>query len=255
MVRGVEALLRWQHPGQGLIGPESFIAIAEDSALIDPLDAWVLRSASAQLKRWQDAGLPALGMAINLSARQLIEPGLAALVAAVLEEVGLRPEQLQLEVKEAALIKDFAASAATLGELKELGTHLALDDFGNGGASAIGYLRRLPIDVIKLDRTLIKETDRAGTEQIVALALTELAHSLAIKVVAEGVETQAQLSFLREAGCDTIQGYLISPPLDADGMSAWLDRASPTLTTGIGPAMASKRQRPRKKPRPKQSNK
>jgi predicted signal transduction protein with EAL and GGDEF domain len=153
-VQGVEALLRWQHPEQGLIGPQSFIAVAEDSVSIEPLDAWVLRNASAQLKRWQDAGLPPLRMAINLSARQLIRPGLSALVATVLEEAGLRPEQLELELEEAALIHDYTASAATLAELKELGIQVALDDFGNGGASAIGYLRRLPVDVIKLDRTL-----------------------------------------------------------------------------------------------------
>jgi EAL domain-containing protein (putative c-di-GMP-specific phosphodiesterase class I) len=209
------------------------------------------RSASAQLKRWQDAGLPALGMAINLSARQLIEPGLAALVATVLEEVGLGPEQLELELKEAALIQDFAATAATLGELKELGTHLALDDFGNGGASAIGYLRRLPVDVIKLDRTLIKETGHPGTEQIIALALTELAHSLAIKVVAEGVETQAQLSFLREAGCDTIQGYLMSPPLDADGMTAWLSHAPSAGPSSAGQTNVPRRGQSGSNPRPK----
>jgi EAL domain-containing protein (putative c-di-GMP-specific phosphodiesterase class I) len=190
-------------------------------------------------------------VAINLSARQLIKPGLAALVAWVLEEVGLRPEQLELELKEAALIHDFAASAATLGELKELGTHLALDDFGNGGASAISYLRRLPIDVIKLDRTLIKETGHPGTEQIIALALTELAHSLAIKVVAEGVETQAQLSFLREAGCDAIQRYLISPPLDVDGIATWLDRPPPALATAAPPTSTPRRRQSRRKARPK----
>jgi EAL domain-containing protein (putative c-di-GMP-specific phosphodiesterase class I) len=249
-VRGVEALLRWQHPEDGLIGPESFIAIAEDSVLIDPLDAWVLRSASAQLKRWQDAGLPALSMAINLSARQLIKPGLAALVARILEDLGLRPEQLELELKEAALIRDFPASAATLGELKELGTKLALDDFGNGGASAISYLRRLPIDVIKLDRTLIQETGHSGTEQIIALALTELAHSLVIKVVAEGVETPAELAFLREAGCDVIQGYLVSPPLDIDGITSWLGKPPPILPDGARPTTISTRRWPRKKPRP-----
>jgi EAL domain-containing protein (putative c-di-GMP-specific phosphodiesterase class I) len=157
---------------------------------------------------------------------------LAALVATVLEEAGLRPEQLELELKEAALIQDFAASAATLGELKEPGTHLVLDDFGNGGASAISYLRRLPVDVIKLDRRLVKETGHPGTEQITALALTELAHSLAIKVVAEGVETPAQLSFLLEAGCDTIQGYLISAPLDAESMTNWLGHAPPRVPSG-----------------------
>ena len=157
----------------------------------------MLRSASAQLKPWQDAGLPPLSMAINLSMRQLINPSLGALVAKVLDETGLRPEQLELGLKEAALIHDFPASAVTLKELKKLGTQVALDDFGNGGASAIGYLRRLPIDAIKLDRTLIKETGHPGTEQIVALALTELAHSLAIKVVAEGVETQEQWAFLQ----------------------------------------------------------
>ena len=249
-VERVEALLRWQHPERGLIGPENFIAIAEDSVLIGPLDAWVLRSASAQLRRWQDAGLPAPGMAINLSARQLIKPGLAALVATVLEDLGLQPSQLQLELKEAALIHDFAASAATLGELKDLGTQVVLDDFGNGGASAISYLRRLPIDGIKLDRTLIKETGHAGTEQIVALALTELAHSLAIKVVAEGVETPAQLSFLREARCDTIQGYLISPPLDVDGITAWLGRGPPVLPDDAAPTTPPGR-RSSRRPGPK----
>ena len=253
-IRGVEALLRWQHPEDGLIGPQSFIAVAEDSTLIDPLDAWVLRNASTQLKRWQDAGLPALGMAINLSARQLVKPGLAALVATVLEEVGLRPEQLELELKEAALIQDFTASAATLGQLKELGTRLALDDFGNGGASAISHLRRLPIDVIKLDRTLIQETGHQGTERIVALALTELAHSLVIKVVAEGVETLSELSFLREAGCDVIQGYLVSPPLDSDGITAWLDHAPPVLPNGAAPTTRSRRRWPASKARPNQSN-
>jgi EAL domain-containing protein (putative c-di-GMP-specific phosphodiesterase class I) len=252
-VRGVEALLRWQHPQDGLIGPESFIAIAEDSVLIDPLDAWVLRSASAQLKRWQDAGLPALSLAINLSARQLVQPGLAALVARVLEELGLRPEQLELELKEAALLHDFAASAATLRELKELGTQLALDDFGNGGTSAISFLRRLPIDVIKLDRTLIHETGHHGTERIVALALTELAHSLVIKVVAEGVETPAELSFLREAGCDVIQGYLVSPPLDVDGITTWLGHAPPVLPNGAPPTTRPRR-KSRSKARPRAGN-
>ena len=128
---------------------------------------------------------------------------------------------------------------------------MALDDFGNGGASAIGYLRRLPIDVIKLDRTLIQETGHPGTEQIVALALTELAHSLAIKVVAEGVETPAQLSFLREAGCDVIQGYLVSPPLDVDGITTWLGHGPPILPNGATPATTPKRRRSNRKPRPK----
>jgi EAL domain-containing protein (putative c-di-GMP-specific phosphodiesterase class I) len=153
----------------------------------------------------------------------------------------LRPAQLQLELKDAALIQDFTASAATLSELKELGTRMVLDDFGNGGASAISYLRRLPVDVIKLDRSLIRETGHARTEQIVALALTELAHGLAIKVVAEGVETAAQLSFLREARCDTIQGYLISPPLDVDGITAWLGQPPPVLPDDAGPTTSPRR--------------
>ena len=162
----------------------------------------------------------------------------------VLEEVGLRPEHLELEIKEAALLRDFTASAATLGELKGLGTTLALDDFGNGGSSAISYLRHLPIDVIKLDRTLIQETAHPGTGQIVTLALTELAHSLAIKVVAEGIETPAELSFLRDAGCDVIQGHLVSPALDIDAMTAWLghpltvlpNEATPTIAPSSAPA-------------------
>lgn len=249
-VEGLEALVRWQHPEQGLIGPEKFIAVAEDSVLIGPLDAWVLRNASAQLKRWQDAGLPVPGVAINLSARQLIKPGLAALVATVLEETGLQPDQLQFELKEAALIHDFTASAATVSQLKELGTSVALDDFGNGGASAISYLRRLPIDAIKLDRTLIKEVGHEGTERIVALALTELAYSLAIKVVAEGVETPAQLSFLRNAGCDVIQGYIVSPPLDVDGITTWLGRAPPILPDDAAPTSTPSRRRSRRRAGP-----
>ena len=248
-VRGVEALLRWQHPEEGLIGPGSFIAIAEDCARIAPLDAWVLHSASAQLKRWQDAGLPAPKVAVNLSARQLIKPGLAALVGMVLEEVGLRPEHLELEIKEAALLRDFTASAATLGELKGLGTTLALDDFGNGGSSAISYLRHLPIDVIKLDRTLIQETAHPGTGQIVTLALTELAHSLAIKVVAEGIETPAELSFLRDAGCDVIQGHLVSPALDIDAMTAWLGHPLTVLPNEATPTIAPSLRQPRRKRR------
>jgi diguanylate cyclase (GGDEF)-like protein len=248
-VKGVEALLRWQHPEQGLIGPQSFITTAEDSVLIDPLDTWVLRNAGAQLRRWHDAGLPALKVAINLSARQLVKPGLAALIGTVLEEVGLRPEQLMLELKEAALLRDFAACATTLSELKELGTSLALDDFGNGGASAISYLRHLPIDVIKLDRSLIQEAEHSGVEQVVALALTELAHSLAIGVVAEGIETPGQLSFVRSAGCDVIQGFLISPPLDAEGITAWFGRGPPALPNGTRPSPRTRRRPPKKKPR------
>lgn len=248
-VRGVEALLRWHHPEQGLIGPASFIDVAEDSALIDPLDAWVLRSASAQLKRWQDAGLPAPKVAVNLSARQLIKPGLAALVGMVLEEVGLRPEHLELELKEAALLRDFTATAATLGQLKGLGTTVALDDFGNGGSSAISYLRRLPIDVVKLDRTLIQEAGHPGTEQTVTLALTKLAHSLAIKVVAEGIETPAELSFLRDAGCDVIQGHLLSPALDVDAMTAWLGHSLPVLPNEATPTIAPRPRQPRRQRR------
>ncbi len=222
--------------------------------LIDPLDAWVLRSACAQLKRWQDAGLPALSMSINLSARQLVNPGLAALVASVLEDAGLQPEQLDLELKEAALIQDYTASATTLAELKELGTQVSLDDFGNGGTSAISYLRRLPVDAIKLDRSLISEAGHPGVERIVALALTELAHSLAIKVVAEGVETADQLSFLREAGCDVIQGYLVSPPLDVDATTAWLGRAPPVLPNRATGAVLRKRPPSRRKSAPKEGS-
>jgi diguanylate cyclase (GGDEF)-like protein len=249
-VTGVEALLRWQHPEQGLLGPESFITVAEDSILIDPLDGWVLRNVTAQLKRWQDAGLPAIKVAINLSGRQLLKPGLAALVGSVVKEAGLRPDQIELELKEAALIQDFTASAANLSELKELGVWLALDDFGNGGASAISYLRHLPIDVVKLDRALIRETDHPGTEQIVALALTELAHSLAIKVVAEGVETPGQMSFVRAAGCDVIQGYLISPPLAPDRFTTWLSHPRPALPKGFRPLARSRRRPSKGKPRP-----
>ena len=169
----------------------------------------------------------------------------------VLEQAGLSPGQLELEVKEPALLENYAASAANLADLEELGITVALDDFGNGGSSAISHLRRLPVDVIKLDRSLIRETGHPGIERVIAQGLTELAHSLAIRVVAGGVETKAQLSFVREAGCDSLQGYLISPPLDGDGMTAWLGKASKAASQGAKSSAASRRRSSRKRSAPK----
>jgi diguanylate cyclase (GGDEF)-like protein len=239
-VRGVEALVRWQHPEQGLVLPEAFLAVAEDSALIERLDEWILRTACAQLQRWRAAGLPPLQMAINLSPHQIIKPGLGARIAAVLGQSGLPSSVLELDVKGAPLVQDVQASAATLHDLKDLGLRLALDDFGDGH-SAISYLRRLPFDIVKLDRAMIKGTGQRGPERIIALALTELAHSLAFTVVAVGVETPGQLSFVREAGCDAVQGHLISLPLDSAAIPAWIEdsAAQPAL-----PAPSSARRRP-----------
>jgi diguanylate cyclase (GGDEF)-like protein len=238
-VRGVEALVRWQHPERGLILPEAFLAIAEDSALIGRLDDWVLRTACRQWKLWRDSGLPPLQLAINLSPHQTIKPGLSGRVAAVLEETGLPSSMLELDVKGAALAGDVHATAATLHDLKNLGLRLALDDFGDGH-SAISSLRRLPFDIVKLDRAMVQGTGQRGPERIIALALTELAHSLAFTVVAVGVETQGQMAFVREAGCDAVQGHLISPPLDGAAMAAWLGGGPPQILT---PAMSHAQQR------------
>lgn len=227
-VWGFEALLRWQHPDRGLSGPDGFLAILDESSLSSRLGDVVLRGVCAQLQRWSDLGLRPPRVAINVSQRQLADGGLGDRIRMALSESGLQPHQLELEIKEQALIGHPEATTRALKELKDLGLALALDDFGNGH-SAISYLRRLPIDGIKLDRHLIQGAGQRGTEQIIARSIIELAHSLAIGVVAKGVETKEQMAFVRESDCDAAQGFLISPPLDSAAATAWLADATRRL--------------------------
>jgi diguanylate cyclase (GGDEF)-like protein/PAS domain S-box-containing protein len=217
---GAEALVRWQHPERGLLMPSRFIGLAEDSGLIVPLGAWVLRSACRQARAWQDAGLP-VRVAVNLSARQFAAQDVAALVAEVLAETGLAPERLELELTESTVMADAEAFIRATEQFKKLSVTLSIDDFGTG-FSSLSYLRRFAIDRLKLDRSFVREITFDTNSAAIALAVISLAHSLKLSVLAEGIETEAQLGFLRRHDCDEMQGYYFSPPVPADEFATML---------------------------------
>ena len=210
---GVEALVRWQPPGETLAPPMRFIPLAEETGLIVALGEWVLRTACAQAQAWRDAGWPPLLLAVNLSARQFQQPGLIEQVRAALTDTGLPAASLELEITESALMQGQEA-AATLTALKELGVRLAIDDFGTG-YSSLAYLKRFPLDKLKIDQSFVRDIPHDSGDMEIAGAIIALARTLRLEVLAEGVETTAQLTFLREQGCDTCQGYLLSRPVPA----------------------------------------
>jgi diguanylate cyclase (GGDEF)-like protein len=215
-VGAVEALVRWQHPERGLLGPGEFVPVAEESGLIVTLGDWVLRVACAQLAAWR-AGHPELAdlvMSVNLSPRQLGSPHLTELVAGLLRRHELPPEQLALEITETALLDPSTATAAALAELKALGVRLVLDDFGTG-YSSLSHLKRYPIDSLKVDRSFISEIEDAADSAPIVEAVIGMGHALGLAVVAEGVETEAQVECLRALGCDFVQGYLLGRPAPA----------------------------------------
>jgi EAL domain-containing protein (putative c-di-GMP-specific phosphodiesterase class I) len=212
-VVGMEALIRWQHPELGMVAPCRFIGLAEETGLIVPIGAWVLQTACAQAKAWQDAGHGALRIAVNLSPRQFGEPNLLASIAEVLLQTGLPPSCLEIELTEGLFMNDVALAVELLHKLKALGLALSIDDFGTG-YSSFSYLRRFPIDVLKIDRSFISDIGE-GDEAAIVVSIIALAHNLKLRVIAEGVETAAQLDYLRRNGCDEIQGYYFSPPVPA----------------------------------------
>lgn len=220
-VVGMEALLRWQHPEMGLLPPDRFIHLAEETGLIVPLGAWVLRSACAQAKAWQSAGLGNLRMAVNLSAHQFTQPDLVTSIAAIIEETGLPANCLDIELTESMVMTDVDRAIAVLGALRELGVQLSIDDFGTG-YSSLSYLKRFPIDVLKIDQSFVSEISRHANDAAISDAIISMAHSLGIRVIAEGVETEAQCEFLSQNMCDEIQGFLFSEALPAAGMEALL---------------------------------
>jgi len=219
---GAEALVRWQHPELGLVGPSEFIPFAEDTGLIVPLGEWVLRTACAQVKEWQQAGLLLMRISVNLSARQFQQPKLTEMIAQALAETGLEPEYLELELTESALMKNAENAIETLGQIKATGVRIAIDDFGTG-YSSLSHLKRLPIDVLKIDSSFVCESTTAPDDAAIVMAIIGLAHSLKLKVIAEGVETEEQLAFLRLLRCDEIQGYLCSRPLTAVAFKQFAD--------------------------------
>jgi diguanylate cyclase (GGDEF)-like protein len=211
-VTGVEALIRWQQPGKALLAPGQFIPLAEETGLIVPIGEWVLKTACARCKLWQKQGLQPLRVAVNLSARQFAHESLLQDVARILTQTGLDPSFLELEITESMVMHKPEQAVALLNELKAMGIHLSIDDFGTG-YSSLNYLKRFPIDSLKIDRLFIRDIPADTDDAAITRAIISMAHSLRLKVIAEGVETAEQLRFLREHGCDEMQGYHFSPPL------------------------------------------
>jgi diguanylate cyclase (GGDEF)-like protein len=211
---GVEALLRWRHPERGLIPPADFIPIAEDTGFIIPMGEWALREACGQLAAWRAQGVGDLRLAVNFSARQLSARNLPSALNGIFAQTGLRPSDLELELTETGLLQNTDAAAAGLKELKDLGVELSMDDFGTG-YSSLSYLRAFPIDKVKIDRSFVRDITIDPNDAALVRALIELAHSLNLRIVAEGVEIAEQLEFLRRHRCDEAQGYYFAKPLPA----------------------------------------
>ncbi|MBN1140217.1 MAG: EAL domain-containing protein [Deltaproteobacteria bacterium] len=214
-ITAAEALLRWRHPEQGILSPALFVPLAEETGLIGSIGEWVLRSACRQCRVWQQSGVPELRVAVNLSAFQLQQPELMAEVDDILQDTGLRPESLELELTERLIMGNAAANVAILKRLKERGVQLAIDDFGTG-FSSLNYLRDFPIDRIKIDHHCVTDIPANYHQSTIVRMTLSLARILNLKVVAEGVETEEQLRFLKEQGCDEIQGYLLGCPVEPE---------------------------------------
>ncbi len=214
-ITGLEALLRWQHPKLGLVPPDRFIRIAENSGLIMPIGEWVLRTACSQARKWQDEGLSAVSVAVNVSAVQFRQEGFRKTIRSVLDETGLAPQYLELELTESLLLSNADVMFSVLHQLTAMGLRLAIDDFGTG-YSSLSYLKQFPVSKLKIDRSFIRDLAVNPDDAAITTAIISMAKSLNIKVIAEGVETEAQMAFLRTHQCDEIQGYYLSKPLAAD---------------------------------------
>ncbi|NVM77153.1 diguanylate cyclase (GGDEF)-like protein/PAS domain S-box-containing protein [Duganella sp. SG902] len=220
-VFGVEALVRWEHPEHGVIGPDRFIPLAEESGLIVALGEWVLRTACRQNRAWQDAGLPPLCVSVNVSPRQFEEHGLVERVRQALDDSGLAPEWLELEVTEGVIMRDLQQAVAKMAQVRAMGVSLSIDDFGTG-YSSLSALKSFPISTLKIDKSFVRDLGRSSGDEAIASSIISLAHRLRLRVIAEGVETEQQRSFLRENGCDEMQGYLFSRPLAPAQLAALL---------------------------------
>jgi diguanylate cyclase (GGDEF)-like protein/PAS domain S-box-containing protein len=221
---GMEALVRWRHPDRGLVTPAQFIPLAEELRLVIPIGEWVLATACRQVKAWHAGPLPGIRIAVNLSALHFQDSRLPRTVAATLREVGLDPGYLDLEITESAAMLNIEQTAVTLAALRRLGVRISMDDFGTGQAS-LGYLKRLSIDCLKIDRDFVGDIDSGEAGQAIVTAIVDLAHGLGLTVIAEGVETEEQLRFLSSRGCDEYQGYLASKPMPAAAFGEQTDRS------------------------------
>ncbi len=232
-VCGVEALVRWRHPERGMMSPGTFIPIAEDSGLIVPIGEWVLREACVTNKAWLDAGFPEMLIAVNVSAKQLRQKDFLDTVSKVLEETGLPPHLLEIELTESCVMQNPEQAIAILEALKVMGIKLSMDDFGTG-YSSLAYLKRLPFNKIKIDQSFVIDVSTDAESSAIASAIIALTHSMHRIVIAEGVETLAQLDFLRAQGCDEIQGYYFSRPLDAMALVRFIKEQGGSKNVGLG---------------------
>jgi len=233
LVSGVEALVRWQHPQRGLVSPLDFIPLAEDTGLIGPIGEWVLREACRQNRLWQSRGLPPLRMAVNVSGHQLAAPEFVDTVARALAETDHAPQRLELEVTETTLMRNLEASAEVLSRLRGLGVRLSIDDFGTG-YSSLGYLKHLPVQTVKIDRSFVAELPENAHDAAITNGVIDMGHNLGLEIVGEGVETAAQLRYLRDRGCDVIQGYLLHAPTTPGSIESWLKNNRRPNVAGLG---------------------
>lgn len=219
----VEALLRWRDPNRGIVPPSEFIGLAEETGMILAIGEWALRAACKQLRQWHDHGLPSLRMAVNISAVQLQQRDLVDIVRSALEESNLQPQMLQLEITESAAMQNFEMTMKALRDLRDMGVGIAIDDFGTG-QSSLTYLKHFPIDTVKIDKEFLRDVTVDETAAAIVSYVINLAHTLQLKVVAEGVETEEQYTFLRHYACDLMQGYLFSKPIPADDVLPFLQQ-------------------------------
>jgi predicted signal transduction protein with EAL and GGDEF domain len=231
-ITGMEALVRWQNPQGGLLQPGQFISIAEDTGLIVPIGAWVLRTACAQQRAWLELGLPPVSVAVNLSPRQFAHRYLVEDIQRVLQETQCDTRYLELEITEGTVMHNALHAIELLTKLKQMGIRISIDDFGTG-YSSLSYLKRFPIDTLKIDRSFVTDVPHDSGNTAITRAILAMAHSLGLKVVGEGVETSEQHEFLRENGCDEMQGYFFSPPVG-------LAQATALLTAGAQGALLGK---------------
>jgi len=230
MVTGVEALVRWMHPDKGLIAPDRFIAVAEATGLIVPIGNWVIKEACHQLARWQAEGLNHFNLAINMSARQFFQQNLLRTIEEVIQSSGIRPSDLEFEITESMMMSNIEETIETLHKIKKLGVQLSIDDFGTG-YSSLSYLKRFPLNKLKIDRSFVQGLPDELDDIAIVEATIAIAHALKLTVIAEGVETKEQLTFLRQHNCNEIQGYYYSKPLAKDELSDYLSSISPFIST------------------------
>jgi EAL domain-containing protein (putative c-di-GMP-specific phosphodiesterase class I) len=212
---GCEALIRWNQPELGMVSPATFIPLAEETGLIVPIGEWVVRTACLQSMAWQNDGLPAVTVVVNISARQFREKNLLQTVAKILTETGLDPTQLELEVTEGVIMHDAQRVIAVLQAFRDMGVRLSVDDFGTG-YSSLSYLKRFPVNRLKIDQSFVRDITTNADDAAIAQAVITLGHTMNLRVIAEGVETTEQLAFLRRNHCDEVQGYLFGKPMPAD---------------------------------------